>query len=290
MNPFGQVSIIGVGLLGASLAKTMRKLGLAKSFVGFGRNRTSLNEAKNMGIIDKVAPDILSAAKDADLIVLCSPVQTISQLVREMAPQIKPGCLVTDVGSVKESIVLEVEAIIPGRASFVGAHPIAGGEKSGFRVSSDTLYEGARCIVTPTDQTDPSALKRVIKLWETVGMRVSIMNIKEHDFIFGAVSHLPHVLIFALMNTIGSLKSDNYDGITSFSGAGLKDITRIAGSEPGMWRDICISNKSSVLYCLDQFQETLNHLRMDIEQENRESLTREFEVANKHRLNLIENA
>ena len=185
---------------------------------------------------------------------------------------------------------LTVHAIIPGRASFVGAHPIAGGEKSGFRVSSDTLYEGARCIVTPTDQTDPSALKRVIKLWETVGMRVSIMNIKEHDFIFGAVSHLPHVLIFALMNTIGSLKSDNYDGITSFSGAGLKDITRIAGSEPGMGRDICISNKSSVLYCLDQFQETLNHLRMDIEQENRESLTREFEVANKHRLNLIENA
>jgi prephenate dehydrogenase len=289
MNPFGQVSIIGVGLLGGSLAKAMRKFGLAKSFVGYGRNKANLEEAKNLGIIDKVAADIQSAVRNADLIVLCSPVRTISQLVNEMAPQIKPGCLVTDVGSVKESIVLEVEAIIPEGVFFVGAHPIAGGEKSGFRVSSDRLYEGSRCIITPTDKTDSSALKRIIDLWKTVGMRVSTMNVKEHDYIFGAVSHLPHVLIFALMNTLGSLKSDNYDGITSFSGAGLKDITRIAGSEPAMWRDICISNKSSVLYCLDRFQETLNHLRLHIELENSELLTQEFEAANKHRLKLIEN-
>jgi prephenate dehydrogenase len=121
-------------------------------------------------------------------------------------------------------------------------------------------------------------------------MRVSIMDVKEHDFIFGAVSHLPHVLIFALMNTLGSLKSDNYDEITSFSGTGLKDITRIAGSEPVMWKDICISNKDSILHCLDRFQKTLNHLRSGIEQENGELLTQEFENANKHRLNLIGNA
>ena len=290
MNPFSQVSIIGVGLLGGSLAKIMRKLGLTKSIVGYGRNKANLEEAKSIGIIDKVAPDIGSAAKDADLIVLCSPVRSIRQLVKEMVLQIKPGCLVTDVGSVKESLVLEVEAIIPEGVFFVGAHPIAGSDQSGFHVSSDTLFEGARCIVTPTDKTDSSALKRIIKLWEAVGMRVSTMDVKEHDFIFGAVSHLPHVLIFALMNTLGSLKSNNHDGIMSFSGAGLKDITRIAGSEPAMWRDICTSNKRSVLHCLDRFQETLNHLRLAIEQENSELLTREFEAANKHRLDLIENA
>lgn len=290
MNPFDRVSIIGVGLLGGSLAKVMRKLGLAKLLVGYGRNKGNLEEAKNLGIIDQIAPDIQSAVKDADLIVLCSPVRAISQLIMKMAPHIKPGCLITDVGSVKEPLVREVVALIPKDVFFVGAHPIAGGEKSGFRVSSDTLFEGARCIVTPTDKTEPVALKRVIELWKTVGMRVSIMDVKEHDFIFGAVSHLPHVLIFALMNTLGSLKSDNHDEITSFSGAGLKDITRIAGGEPVMWRDICISNKDSILHCLDRYQETLNHLRSGIEQENGELLTQEFENANKHRLNLIGNA
>ena len=161
---------------------------------------------------------------------------------------------------------------------------------SGFRLSSDTLFDGARCIITPTDKTDPEALKRAIELWKTIGMQVSLMDAKEHDFIFGAVSHLPHVLIYALMNTIGSLQSDNHDEITSFSGGGLKDITRIAGGDPVMWRDICLSNKESVLHCLDRFQETLDHLRSGIEQGNGELLTREFETANKHRLNLTGNA
>ncbi|MDP7149065.1 MAG: prephenate dehydrogenase/arogenate dehydrogenase family protein [Nitrospinaceae bacterium] len=290
MNSFDRVTIIGVGLLGGSLAKVLRKLGLAKSLVGYGRNKANLEEAKSLGIIDEVALDMQSAVQDADLMVLCSPVRAIGQLVREMAPHIKPGCLVTDVGSVKESLVQEVEALIPDGVFFVGAHPIAGGEKSGFRVSTDTLYKGARCIVTPTDKTDASALKRIVELWDTVGMRVSIMDAKEHDFIFGAVSHLPHVLIYALMNTIGSLQSDNHDEITSFSGGGLKDITRIAGGDPVMWRDICLSNKESVLHCLDRFQETLDHLRSGIEQGNGELLTREFETANKHRLNLTGNA
>ena len=287
MNPFERVSIIGVGLLGGSLAKVLRKLSLAKSIVGYGRNKANLNEAKNLNIIDDVAPDIQSAAKDADLIVFCSPVQTIAQLAMEMSPHIKPGCLVTDVGSTKETLISEIEKFIPEGISFIGSHPIAGGEMSGSRLSSDTLFDGAHCIITPTDKTDPKALKRAIELWKTIGMQVSLMDAKEHDFIFGAVSHLPHVLIFALMNTLGDLKSENYDRITSFSGAGLRDITRLAASEPAMWRDICVSNKDSILYFLDQFQKSLNQLRSGIEQENGTLLTRQFEIANQHRLNLI---
>ena len=193
MNPFERVSIIGVGLLGGSLAKVLRKLGLAKSIVGYGRNKANLDGAKNLNIIDDVAPNIQSAAKDADLIVFCSPVQTIAQLAMEMSPHIKPGCLVTDVGSTKETLISEIEKFFPEGISFIGAHPIAGGEMSGFRLSSDTLFDGAHCIITPTDKTDPEALKKAIKLWETIGMQVSIMDAKEHDFIFGAVSHLPHV-------------------------------------------------------------------------------------------------
>jgi len=290
MNPFERVSIIGIGLLGGSLAKAMRKLGLAKSIVGYGRNKTNLNEAKNLNIIDDVAPNIQSIAKDADLIVFCSPVQTIRQLAMDISPYIKPGCLVTDVSSTKETLVLDMEKLIPKGAFFVGAHPIAGSEMSGFRASTNTLYDGAHCIITPTSKTDSSALKRIIKLWETIGTKVSTMSAKEHDFIFGAISHLPHVLIFALMNTLGDLKSENHDEITYFAGAGLRDITRIAGSEPVMWRDICVSNKDSILYCLDRFQETLNHLRSSIEKENGILLTQQFEAANKHRLNLVNNA
>jgi prephenate dehydrogenase len=207
---FDRVSIIGVGLLGGSLAKAMRKLDLAKSLVGYGRDKTNLEKAQNLGIIDQVAPDIQSAVKGSDLIVLCSPVRTIGQLIMEMAPHITPGCLVTDVGSVKEPLVHEVTALIPEGVFFVGAHPIAGSEKSGFHISSDKLFEGAHCIITPTDNTEPSALKRIIELWKDIGTRVSIMDVKEHDFIFGAVSHLPHVLIFSLMNTLGDLKSDNH--------------------------------------------------------------------------------
>jgi prephenate dehydrogenase len=282
MVPFERVSIIGVGLLGGSLAKVMRKIGLAKSIVGYGRNKANLAEAKRLKIIDDAAPDIKSAAKDADLIVLCSPVGTIGQLIVEMAPHI-----MTDVGSTKEALVLKMEKLIPDGIFFVGAHPIAGSDLSGFLASSETLYKGAHCIVTPTDKTEPSALKRVIELWETIGMQVSEMSIKEHDFIFGAVSHLPHVLVFALMNTIGSLKSENHNNIASFSGAGLRDITRLAGSEPVMWRDICTSNKDSILYFLDRFQETLNHIRSGIEQENGMLLDHEFTTANKHRLDLV---
>ena len=289
MNSFDRVSIIGVGLLGGSLAKVMRKLGLAKSIIGYGRNQANLNEAKKLNIIDEVVPDIQSAAKDADLIVFCSPVQTIGELAMKMAPHIKSDCLVTDVSSTKETLVLEMEKIIPEDISFVGAHPIAGSEMSGFQAASNTLYEGAHCIVTPTTKTNPVALKRIIELWETIGTQVSIMDAKEHDFIFGAVSHLPHILIFALMNTLGNLKSENHDHVTPFSGAGLRDITRIAGSEPVMWRDICISNKDSILYCLDRFQETLNHLRSGIEQGNGMLLTEQFKTANQYRSNLVSN-
>ena len=178
MNPFERVSIIGVGLLGGSLAKVLRKLGLAKSIIGYGRSKANLDEAKNLNIIDDVAPDVQSAAKDADLIVFCSPVQAIAQLAMEMSPHINPGCLITDVGSTKESLISEIEKFIPESISFVGAHPIAGGEMSGFRLSSDTLFDGAHCIITPTDKTAPEALKRAIELWEAIGMQVSVMNAK----------------------------------------------------------------------------------------------------------------
>ena len=290
MKTFDRACIIGVGLLGGSLAKAMRQRGLVKTLVGHGRNRSNLEEAKKLGIIDSFEVDIQSAVKEADLVVLCAPVQAIGPLVRRMAPFLKAGCLVTDVGSVKTQLVREVEPLIPEHVFFVGAHPIAGSEKSGLCVSSETLFEGTRCIVTPTEQTDSNALKQTIDLWKQVGARVSCMDVTEHDYIFGAVSHLPHVVVYALMNMLGSLQSKNHDEIILFSGAGLKDTTRIAGGDPVMWRDICLFNRDSVLHSIDHFQETLNRIRGGIDRGEGEFLVREFEAANKHRFNLIENA
>ena len=286
MSLFGQITIIGVGLLGGSLAQACRKHGLADKVVGFGRNHEKLEKAKGLQIIDAYETDLQAAVATADLVVLCPPVNAMTPLVREMASSLRPGCLVTDVGSVKKSVVGEIQALMPESVYFVGSHPIAGGEKSGFEASSPDLFQNEKCIVTPTPKTNPSALKKINELWEKAGMQVITMDVEEHDQIFGAVSHLPHVIAFVLMNTIGGLTTKNHEEITYFSGKGLKDITRIASSDPVMWRDICLSNKKPVLNLIDKFQGTLQQVRNLIEKEDSRLLEQTFETAKKYRLNL----
>ncbi len=286
MSLFGQVTIIGVGLLGGSLAKICKQQKLAGKVVGFGRSAERLEQAKQLGLLDRGETDLKAAVENADLVVLCSPVATIVPLVRDLLPFLKPGCLITDVGSVKQSLVTKIESFLPDTIHFVGSHPIAGGEKSGFEAASADLFQGAKCIVTPTSKTDASALAKIKELWQKTGMEVIDMDMEEHDFIFGAVSHLPHVIAFTLMNTIGELSSRNYDDITSFSGGGLKDITRIASSNPVMWRDIFVSNKAPMLELIDTFSATLHKVRSLIEQEDGKTLEQTCETANKYRLNL----
>lgn len=286
MSLFGQVTIIGVGLLGGSLAKACRKHGLADKIVGFGRNHAKLEKARTLKIIDSYETGLQAAVATADLVVLCPPVNAMTPLVREMAPSLKPGCLMTDVGSVKRSLVGEIQALMPDSVYFVGSHPIAGGEKSGFEASTVDLFQNEKCIVTPTPKTNPSALSTIKGLWEQMGMQVITMDVEEHDQIFGAVSHLPHVIAYVLMNTIGGISTKNHEEITYFSGKGLKDITRIASSDPVMWRDICLSNKKPVLHLIDKFQGTLQQVRNLIENEDSQLLEQTFETAKKYRLNL----
>lgn len=286
MKLFGQITIIGVGLLGGSLARACKKRGLAEKVVGFGRSRAKLEKAQALGIIDAYETDLQAAVAEADCVVLCPPVNSITPLVREMVPSLRPGCLVTDVGSVKKFLVGEIQALMPEGVFFVGAHPIAGGEKSGFEASTAELFQDEKCIVTPTPKTNPPALEKIKELWEQTGMRVIIMDVEEHDDIFGAVSHLPHVIAYVLMNTIGEISTKNHEDITSFSGKGLKDITRIASSDPVMWRDICLSNKKPVLNLIDKFQGTLQQVRNLIENEDSQLLEQTFETAKKYRLNL----
>ena len=288
MKPFQQITIVGVGLLGGSLARVCKNKHLVENVVGFGRNPEKLKKAQDLGIIDSGTTDLETAVKNSDLVVLCTPVSKLGPLAREMAPFLEPGCIVTDVGSVKKSVVGDIQSPLPDSVHFVGSHPIAGGEKSGFEASTVDLFEQQKCIVTPTSKTNASALARVKELWEQTGMQVISLDVEEHDTIFGAVSHLPHVIAYTLMNTIGGISTNNHEEVISFSGGGLRDITRIASSDPVMWRDICLANKKPVLSLIDKFQTALQQVRNTIEKEDNQLLEQTFETANKYRLNLSE--
>ncbi|HIK57593.1 MAG TPA: prephenate dehydrogenase/arogenate dehydrogenase family protein [Nitrospinaceae bacterium] len=281
------MTVIGVGLLGASLAKACKEQGLANEILGYGRNRENLEKARTLKIIDYYSTDLSEAVKNADLIVLCTPVSAIAPLIQNMIADIRPGTLITDVGSVKDPIVREVEKLIPEGIYFIGSHPIAGGENSGLEASAANLYEGAQCIVTPTSKTDKKALEKISALWRAVGMDVTSLSPDEHDFIFGAVSHLPHIVAYALMNTLGALRTQNDHEVITFSGAGLKDITRIASSNPVMWRDICLSNRDHSLDLIDRFLVKLNEIRSIIEKGDGQGLENKFIAANKYRLKVI---
>ena len=287
MKLFQKVTIIGVGLLGASLAKACKGRGLVDEITGYGRNCENLRKAKDLKIIDHYSGDLSEAVSDADLVVLCTPVSTIVPLIQSLVSQVQPGTIITDVGSVKESVVHSADKLMPEGIFFVGSHPIAGGENSGLESSTASLYQDAKCIVTPTEKTDTTALKKISALWHALGMNVVSLSAEEHDFIFGAVSHLPHIVAYALMNTLGGLKTPNNLEVTGFSGAGLRDITRIASSDPVMWRDICLSNRNHSLSLINRFQNKLEEIRNTIERGDGQELEKEFVAANKYRLNVI---
>ena len=287
MKLFEKMSIIGVGLLGASLAKACRKHNIVKGISGFGRNRENLEKAKSLGVIDHCASNLKEAVIGADLVVLCTPVSRIIPLIQNLLPHLKQGAVITDVGSVKGQLVHQADNLMPEGIFFVGSHPIAGGEKSGLEASRDDLYANAKCILTPTPKTDTHALEKVGALWESVGMDTLILDADEHDFVFGAVSHLPHIVAYALMNTLGTLRTKQENEVTAYSGAGLKDITRIASGDPVMWRDICLSNPTHLLDLIDLFQKTIGELRNVIEKKDGQALEEAFIAANKYRMKVI---
>ena len=287
MKLFEKITIIGVGLLGASLAKACRRYKLVEEISGFGRNRENLDKAKSLGVIDHCPRDLPEAVKDVDLVVLCTPVSKIIPLIESLLPHLNQGVVITDVGSVKGPLVHQLDDLMPEGIFFVGSHPIAGGEKSGLEASREDLYLNAKCILTPTPKTNTHALGKVGALWKAVGMETLTLDADEHDFVFGAVSHLPHIVAYALMNTLGALRTKQDREVTAYSGAGLKDITRIASGDPVMWRDICLTNQTHSLDLIDRYQKTLNDLRSVIEENDGKALEEAFAAANKYRMKLI---
>ena len=273
---FERMAIVGVGLIGGSLAKAVKERKLVGEVLGIGRSEQRLARAKEHGIIDRYSARIDETLGEADLIVVATPVGIVVDIIREMIPFLKKGTIITDVGSVKKKIVEEVETFIPDYLYLVGGHPIAGTENSGFEESFSTLFEGRKCIITPVATTNSQALKEVKKLWTRVGCTVVCMDGEEHDEVLAAISHLPHMIAYSMVNSL--LRIEGFEeSIFSFSAGGFRDFTRIAASHPVMWRDIALMNKDKLLHTIKLFQDYLDELKDAIESEDAEKLFYEFQ-------------
>ena len=281
---FQQVTIIGVGLIGGSLGMILKRKGLASRIVGVGRRVENLKTAVELGAIDGYVADAKEGVKHADLIVLATPVDTYGRHLKEWAACLKTGAVVTDVGSVKGALVEQSEGMMPSGVHFVGAHPIAGKEKTGVAAGSEQLFVGARCILTPTKRTDRQALEQVRAMWEETGSIVLTMDPYLHDKILGAVSHLPHVAAFALMNALVDIRTQvpTLD-LAGHSGGGLRDTTRIAASSPEMWRDIFLWNRDNLVAFIEAYERSLSELKQLIKAGDAAGIEKSLERAKQER-------
>jgi len=252
-----RLAVVGVGLLGGSLALAARAQGLAREIVGVGRDRGRLEAPLRAGAVDRVTTSIAEGVRDADVIVLAATVLANERLLGEVWGAMTPGALVTDVGSTKRGIVSVAERLAAAQPrAFVGSHPMAGSEQSGFGVARADLFRGATVIITPTDASDPAAVKGVTALWETLGARVSALDPDTHDRVVAAISHLPHVAAWALVDAVGRFEP----GALAFAARGFRDTTRIAASDPAMWTDILLGNRDAIVASLAAFRGALDDL------------------------------
>ena len=254
--------IIGVGLIGGSFALALRKAGLVKHIVGIGRSRENLRRACEMGVIDEIIDDLALALKGADLVFLAMPVGQTGKVMAQISPHLEVRTVVTDAGSTKQDVILAARSFMPGMLkNFVPGHPIAGAELSGVVAASADLFRNKSLVLTPLDESSDEAVTRVTELWQGCGAHVSLMQAEQHDTVLAAMSHLPHVLAFTLMNYICASAGDKPEELLRFAGSGFRDFTRIAGSSPEMWRDICLANREALLKHIDGYQNELTELR-----------------------------
>lgn len=273
-----KLALVGVGLIGGSLAAALRSAGEVDDVVGFDLDPEALRKGLAAGILDRAATSLGEAVSTADLVVLAVPVGAMRAAFAAIAGQLPPGALVTDVGSTKVSVIADAQATLGGAfRRFVPAHPIAGGERPGVEHADPRLFQNRLAITTPVTDTDPVALASVERVWRSVGARLERLAPEVHDRIFAAVSHLPHVLAFALVEMIAL--SPDADAKFAHAGAGFRDFTRIAASSPQMWRDVCLANRVALTDALDSYRGRLEELQRAIESGDAVALERLFRVA-----------
>ena len=285
---FKRVALIGFGLIGGSIARAARAQGLAEEIVTTARSEKTRARVKELGIVDRVAETNIEAVRDADLVILCIPVGACGAVAAEIGPHLKPGAIVSDVGSVKGAIVREMAPHIPAVVHFVPAHPVAGTEHSGPDSGFPELFINRWCILTPPEGTALDATEKLRAFWAGLGAKVEIMTPDHHDLVLAITSHLPHLIAYTIVGTADELAQVTESEVIKFSAGGFRDFTRIAASDPTMWRDVFLNNKEAVLEMLGTFTEDLSKLTRAIRRGDGEALFEHFTRTRAIRRGIVE--
>ena len=261
---FEKIALVGIGLIGSSLARVIRREGLAGQVSIATRSPATLARAAELGLGDTYSTDAAVAVQDADLVIVSVPVGSSGAVAGEIAPALKPGAIVTDVGSTKRSVIAQMQPLMPDNVHFIPGHPLAGTEKSGPDAGFADLFENRWCIFTPLPGTDPEALERLSEFWRRCGSNIDTMDADHHDMVLAIVSHLPHIIAYNIVGTADDLETVTKSEVIKYSASGFRDFTRLAASDPTMWRDVCLHNKDVILEMLARFSEDLASLQRAI--------------------------
>ncbi|CAD7022931.1 prephenate dehydrogenase [Pseudorhizobium halotolerans] len=261
---FDRIALIGIGLIGSSIARDVKELGLAKEVVISTRSPETLRRAEELGFGTAYVASAAEAVRGADLVVVSVPVGASEEVARQISPNLKAGAIVTDVGSTKASVIAQMAPHMPQGVHFIPGHPLAGTEKSGPDAGFAGLFRGRWCIFTPLPDTDPQALEKLKAFWTALGSRIDEMDPQHHDKVLAIVSHLPHIIAYNIVGTADDLETVTESEVIKYSASGFRDFTRLAASDPTMWRDVCLHNKDAILEMLARFSEDLAYLQRAI--------------------------
>ena len=285
---FDTIAVVGLGLIGSSVARGAKARGLSRRVVGYDSSTQVHNRAKELGFCDSVANTPADAVKDAELVLIAVPVGATADAVKSVAPHLREGAIVTEVGSVKAAVISQVLAVLPSQAVFVPGHPIAGTEHSGPDAGFAELFEGRWCILTPCERSSEAAVEKVAKLWGALGSAVETMTPEHHDIVLAITSHIPHLIAFNIVGTAADVEEVTQSEVIKFSAGGFRDFTRIAASDPVMWRDVFLNNKEAVLEMLARFSEDLAALQRMIRWDDGTALLELFTRTRAIRRGIIE--
>ncbi len=285
---YDRIALIGLGLIAGSMSLALRRAGFEGEITGYARTEETRQTARDINLVDRVCETAAEAAKDADLVVLCVPVGAMGAVTQDIAPVLKPGATISDVGSVKAGVIEAVAPHLPDHVHFVPAHPMAGTEHSGPRSGFAELFDNRWTLVVPPEGTDPQATARLVEMWQSLGANTEVMDVEHHDLVCAIVSHIPHLIAYTMVGVADDFRRVTEQEVVKFSAAGFRDFTRIAASDPTMWRDVFLTNKDATLEILGRFTEELFALQRAIRQGNGEHLHEYFTRTRAIRRGIIE--